>query len=115
MRIGSTGKYCYRDGGWLFSYRPQASLYASALRPGSVREPVQRTSSARRHCEHPHLWGSLMQSKDRQALPAAIKKYEAEARRLTGQVSANQRRFLKVGLEKGKQFGPTGWLAGSCT
>ncbi|WBH34827.1 hypothetical protein PALA4_03510 [Pseudomonas aeruginosa] len=53
-----------------------------------------------------------MQPKDRHALPLAIELYEAEARRLAGQVSANQRRFLKVGLEKGKECEPTGRLAG---
>lgn len=54
-----------------------------------------------------------MQPKNRQAMVSAIEQYEAEARRLAGQVSANQRRFLRVGLEKGKELEPIGRLAGS--
>lgn len=45
-------------------------------------------------------------------MSSAIERYEAEARRLAGAVSANQRRFLKAGLEKGKELEPTGRLAG---
>ncbi|HBO1833576.1 TPA: hypothetical protein L4G11_001257 [Pseudomonas aeruginosa] len=55
-----------------------------------------------------------MQPKDRQALLSAIEQYEAEARRLAGQVSDNQRHFLKVALEKGKELEPTGRMAGPC-
>lgn len=53
-----------------------------------------------------------MQPKNRQAMSSAIEQYEAEARRLAGAVSANQRRFLKVGLERGKELEPIGRLAG---
>ncbi|MCO6059012.1 hypothetical protein NG726_20320 [Pseudomonas sp. MOB-449] len=45
-------------------------------------------------------------------MSSAIEQYEAEARRLAGAVSANQRRFLKAGLEKGKELEPPGRLAG---
>jgi hypothetical protein len=41
-----------------------------------------------------------------------VAQFEAEARRLAGQVSENQRRFLKVGLSKGKTLEPLGRLAG---
>ncbi|MCO6055546.1 hypothetical protein NG726_02505 [Pseudomonas sp. MOB-449] len=61
------------------------------------------------------LWRSLMQPRAPQVSPSVIEQYEAEARRLAGQVSANQRRFLKVGLEKGKELEPTGRLAGPHT
>ncbi|MCY1291720.1 hypothetical protein D9M68_896920 [compost metagenome] len=53
-----------------------------------------------------------MQPKNHQAMLSAIELYEAEARRLARGVSANQQRFLKVGLEKGKDLEPTGRLAG---
>ncbi|MCY1562496.1 hypothetical protein D9M68_999020 [compost metagenome] len=43
---------------------------------------------------------------------SVIAQFEAEARRLAGQVSENQRRFLKVGLSKGKALEPLGRLAG---
>ncbi len=45
--------------------------------------------------------------------PSVIAQFEAEARRLAGQVSENQRRFLKVGLSRGKALEPLGRLAGS--
>lgn len=56
-----------------------------------------------------------MQRKDHEALLSAIEQYETEARRLAGQVSANQHRFLKIGLGKGKELEPPGKLAGPCT
>ncbi|MCO6057958.1 hypothetical protein NG726_14925 [Pseudomonas sp. MOB-449] len=48
-----------------------------------------------------------------QAKPLIVAQFEAEARRLAGSVSANQRRFLSVGLSKGKESEPVGRLAGT--
>ncbi len=41
-----------------------------------------------------------------------IAQFEEDARRLAGDISSNQRRLLKVGLEKGKVLEPVGRLAG---
>ncbi|MHD0644131.1 hypothetical protein ACYPKM_00675 [Pseudomonas aeruginosa] len=42
-----------------------------------------------------------------------IAKYQEEARRLAGEVTANQRRWLEIGLTKGKTMEPAGILAGT--
>lgn len=57
-------------------------------------------------------WFIRMTHKAASPDPSVIAQFEAEARRLGGQVSENQRRFLKVGLSKGKTLEPMGRLAG---
>ncbi|NWC00762.1 hypothetical protein HX882_33345 [Pseudomonas gingeri] len=48
------------------------------------------------------------------AKAAMIAKFTAEAMSLaTAGISENQRRFLKVGLSRGKELEPTGVLAGA--
>ncbi|WP_197471087.1 hypothetical protein [Azotobacter vinelandii] len=54
-----------------------------------------------------------MKPSKRQAKPLIVAQFEAEARRLAGDVSQNQRRFLRVGLAKGKEMEPVGRLAGT--
>jgi hypothetical protein len=53
-----------------------------------------------------------MKAKGRHSKPFSIAHFEAEARRLAGETSVNQRRFLRVALEKGKELEPIGRLAG---
>ncbi|MCY1377600.1 hypothetical protein D9M69_651830 [compost metagenome] len=53
-----------------------------------------------------------MKAKGRHSKPSSIAHFEAEARRLAGETSVNQRRFLRVALEKGKELEPIGRLAG---
>jgi hypothetical protein len=48
----------------------------------------------------------------RKAKLLLIAGYHAEALRLAGNVSANQRRFLEVGAARGKELEPPGLLAG---
>ncbi|MHC8341725.1 hypothetical protein [Pseudomonas sp. HLT2-19-2] len=55
-----------------------------------------------------------MKSKKQKAKPLLVAKYHAEALRLAGSVSANQRRFLDVAAAHGKELEPSGWLAGTC-
>lgn len=47
--------------------------------------------------------------------PIAVARFEAEARRLAGQISVNQLRFLQVAKAKGKELEPLGPLAGNQT
>lgn len=53
-----------------------------------------------------------MKSSKRQPKTLIVAQYEAEARRLAGGISENERRFLRVALEKGKELEPAGRLAG---
>lgn len=54
-----------------------------------------------------------MPPKRRKDLQQVIAEYEAEARRLAGDMTENERRFLSVGLDKGKELEPIGRLAGA--
>lgn len=47
------------------------------------------------------------------AKPLQVARFSAEAKKLGGSVSANQRRFLNVALQKGKEMEPVGALAGA--
>ncbi|MED5493291.1 MAG: hypothetical protein VYD45_14385 [Pseudomonadota bacterium] len=46
------------------------------------------------------------------AKPLLVAKFKAEARIRAGGVSENQRRFVTVALERGKELEPAGRLAG---
>ncbi|MBV7494576.1 MULTISPECIES: hypothetical protein [Pseudomonas] len=54
-----------------------------------------------------------MKSKKQKAKLLLVAEYHAEALRLAGSVSANQRRFLDVAAAQGKELEPSGWLAGT--
>lgn len=53
-----------------------------------------------------------MRSKQRQSKAQLVAQFEAEARELVGQPSANQERFLRMAKEKGQEMEPVGPLAG---
>ncbi|MGF6556726.1 ABC-type branched-subunit amino acid transport system ATPase component [Pseudomonas sp. S30_BP2TU TE3576] len=53
-----------------------------------------------------------MSPKKRKAKLLQIVEFHAEARRLAGNLSANQRRFIEVAIACGKELEPGGWLAG---
>ncbi|HJR32475.1 MAG TPA: hypothetical protein VJ889_27435 [Pseudomonas sp.] len=53
-----------------------------------------------------------MTPKKRKAKLLKIVEFHAEAIRLAGNVSANQRRFLEVAAAYGKELEPSGLLAG---
>ncbi|WP_370602004.1 hypothetical protein [Pseudomonas nitroreducens] len=53
-----------------------------------------------------------MKPTKRQPKPLLIAQFQAEARRLAGGATENERRFIKVGLAKGKELEPVGRLAG---
>ncbi|VVO81230.1 hypothetical protein PS862_01844 [Pseudomonas fluorescens] len=53
-----------------------------------------------------------MSQKKRKAKLLQIAEFHAEALRLAGSISANQRRFFKVAAEHGKELEPIGLLAG---
>ncbi|MBV4472858.1 hypothetical protein [Pseudomonas botevensis] len=53
-----------------------------------------------------------MKDKKRRAKLQEIVGYHVEALRLTGHLSANQRRFIEVATKCGKELEPNGWLAG---
>ncbi|MHC8384735.1 hypothetical protein [Pseudomonas sp. LB3P14] len=55
-----------------------------------------------------------MNRKKQKAKTLFVAEYQAEALRLAGNVSANQRRFLEVAAAHGKELEPSGWLAGTC-
>lgn len=52
-----------------------------------------------------------MKSTKRQPKALIVAQLEAEARRLADGISENERRFLSVALEKGKELEPVGRLA----
>jgi hypothetical protein len=54
-----------------------------------------------------------MKASKRTAKPLLAAQYQAEARRLAGGVSSIERQFLSVSLAKGKDFEPTGRMAGA--
>lgn len=54
-----------------------------------------------------------MSRKLRKDLNHRIAEFEAEARRLAGEVTEMERRFIAVGLERGKELEPVGRLAGT--
>ncbi|MHC8329677.1 hypothetical protein [Pseudomonas sp. LB1P83] len=56
-----------------------------------------------------------MSPKKRKAKLLQLAEFHAEARRLAGDLSANQRRFIEVGIARGKELEPGGWLAGGRT
>ncbi|MHC8317123.1 hypothetical protein [Pseudomonas sp. LB3P31] len=53
-----------------------------------------------------------MSQKQRTKKLLRIVEFQAEALRLAGNVSANQRRFLEVAAAHGKELEPSGVLAG---
>lgn len=53
-----------------------------------------------------------MKSSKRQPKGSIAAQLEAEARRLAGGISENERKILSVALEKGKELEPKGRLAG---
>jgi|GEM_PF-1100539 len=53
-----------------------------------------------------------MKDKKRRAKLEQIVGYHNEALRLAGGISANQRRFIEVAANYGKELEPDGWLAG---
>lgn len=53
-----------------------------------------------------------MKDKKRRKKLEEIVGYHAEALRLAGGISANQRRFIEVTAKYGKELEPDGWLAG---
>ncbi|MFK3819812.1 hypothetical protein ACI2KG_25000 [Pseudomonas sp. NPDC089407] len=53
-----------------------------------------------------------MHSNQKRYMAQAVARFEAEALRLAGRVSANQLRFLLVAKTKGKELEPAGPLAG---
>ncbi|MGE8068568.1 hypothetical protein [Pseudomonas sp. NPDC089569] len=53
-----------------------------------------------------------MSPKKRKAKLLQIVEYHAEARRLAGYLSANQRRIIEVAIARGKELEPSGLLAG---
>jgi len=54
----------------------------------------------------------IMRSEKNREKPIALAKFEAEARRLAGQISVNQLRFLQVAKTRGEALEPAGPLAG---
>ena len=56
-----------------------------------------------------------MKPKKRKARLLLVAEYHAEARRLAGNLSANQRRFFNVAAAYGKELEPSGSLAGPRT
>lgn len=56
-----------------------------------------------------------MKDKKRRAKLEEIVGYHAEALRLAGGMSANQRRFIEVAAKYGKELEPDGWLAGGAS
>lgn len=56
-----------------------------------------------------------MSPKKRKAKLLQLAEFHAEARRLAGDLSANQRRFIEVGIARGRELEPGGWLAGGRT
>lgn len=54
-----------------------------------------------------------MPRKRRKDLQQVIAEYETEVRRLAGDMTDSERRFLSVGLAKGKELEPIGRLAGT--
>jgi hypothetical protein len=56
-----------------------------------------------------------MKDKKRRAKLEEIVGYHAEALRLAGGISANQRRFIEVAANYGKELEPSGRLAGKKT
>ncbi|MFJ4154867.1 hypothetical protein ACIPZF_08645 [Pseudomonas sp. NPDC089752] len=56
-----------------------------------------------------------MRSTKSREKPMAVARFEAEARRLAGQISSNQLRFLQVAKAKGEELEPSGPLAGNQT
>lgn len=54
-----------------------------------------------------------MSRKRRMELKHRIAEFEADARRLAGEVTEMERRFIAVGLERGKELEPVGRLAGA--
>lgn len=53
-----------------------------------------------------------MSRKRRKNLEHQIAEFESEARRLAGVATEMERRFIAVGLERGKELEPVGRLAG---
>jgi hypothetical protein len=53
-----------------------------------------------------------MKRRKQKAKPLLVAEYHAEALRLAGNVSANQRRFLEIAAAHGKELEPSGLLAG---
>lgn len=53
-----------------------------------------------------------MSPKKRKAKLLQIAEFHAEALRLAGKISANQRRFIEVAIAHGKELEPSGLLAG---
>lgn len=53
-----------------------------------------------------------MSPKKRKSKLLHVVEFHAEARRLAGNLSANQRRFIEVAIARGKELEPGGWLAG---
>jgi len=53
-----------------------------------------------------------MKAKSRESKLQRVAQFEAVARELAGQLSANQVRFLRVAKEKGEELEPVGPLAG---
>ncbi|HCI1915363.1 hypothetical protein [Pseudomonas sp. SCB32] len=54
-----------------------------------------------------------MSRKRRKDLKHRIAEFEADARRLAGEVTEMERRIIAVGLERGKELEPVGRLAGA--
>ncbi|KJZ48563.1 MULTISPECIES: hypothetical protein [Pseudomonas] len=54
-----------------------------------------------------------MKPRKRKAKLLLVAEHHAEALRLAGNVSANQRRFFDVAAAHGKELEPSGWLAGT--
>lgn len=53
-----------------------------------------------------------MSRKRRKNQQQRIADFEAEARRLAGKPTETERRFIAIGLDKGKELEPVGRLAG---
>jgi hypothetical protein len=54
-----------------------------------------------------------MKANKPKAKPLLIAQFHEEALRLAGAMSDNQRRFLRVGIARGKELEPGGLIAGS--
>jgi ABC-type branched-subunit amino acid transport system ATPase component len=67
-------------------------------------------TQAMRRKNHSHE--VCMSQKKRKAKLLQIAEFHAEARRLAGNISANQRRFFEVAAAHGKELEPSGLLAG---
>ena len=64
-------------------------------------------------CNSVAFTGVHSMQKTQNAKPLQVAEYIADAKRLGGSTSANQRRFMKAAVLKGKDMEPVGVMAGA--